>query len=272
MKTNKMNLQLFNDSEFFKNAFDEVYNVEDNGNNIDVQENAPESPVSEINVEEVEILSDEIEPVIEPSNEPTNDSITREELLEALQNMNANQEVQLDAETQQAVELMNYLKSNPQIIEAMSQVDPNAHQTLNNYVPNELTKKIEEFENFMVEQRYQSYVSDMKKKYSDYDENKVLEFAEKHDIVDLEVAYKALKADNAPTIDETTLRAKLEKEIREQILKEQQETAINTQSIIGTQGDIPQAKEEATLSLEEKRVARGLGISYDDYAKIRDNR
>lgn len=272
MKTNKMNLQLFNDSEFFKNAFDEVYNIEDNGNNIDIPENAPETPVSDNNEETIETSNEVEETVTEPSDEVKSDTLTREELLEALKSMNNPQEVEIDEETQQALELMNYLKANPNIIQAMSEVDPQAHQTLNSYVPNELSKKLEEIENFMVEQKYQSYVSEMKNKYEDYDADKVLEFAEKHDITNLEVAYKALKAESTPSFDEKAYRAKLEKEIREQIMKEQNQIANDTQTIIGTQGDVPQVKKEVSLTLAEKRVAQGLGMSFEEYASVRDNR
>ena len=70
------------------------------------------------------------------------------------------------------------------------------YKNLNNFVPDELTKKVKEMEDFIEEQRYEKYVNGLKNKYSDFDEDKVLEYAEKHDVLNLEVAYKAMKAEN----------------------------------------------------------------------------
>ncbi|HSQ90151.1 hypothetical protein [Romboutsia sp.] len=284
MKINKMNLQLFGHvdygtSDFFTQAFSEMYTEGDNVNNTDTEvpseplgatESNPSNQVDEIPDEDIQSTPDVEET---PSDDTANQEVshlTREEMLEAIKA--TQQEPVLDEETQQALELMSYLKENPHLIQAMREINPDAHQTLNNYVPDEMTKKIQQFEEFMIEQQYQAVVKDMQTKYPDYDADKVLEFAEKHEINDLEVAYKALRADDKPSIDVETERAKIREEIRAEILKELKETETNTSSIVGTGGTVPQVQNSDVLSHQEKKVAMAMGMSPTEYAKWRDGK
>lgn len=277
----KFDLQLFADSEFFKKAFDEMYTPDENDynaehtdedNNSDTTPEDVEEPESASNEEPELIVEDKI-PTVENGASASDTSLTREEMLEAIK---ASQEKpKLDDETKQAVELMNFLKKNPHLIEAMQSVDPQGYQTLNNKIPDEMTKKMQEFEEFMVEQQYQTLVSTMKNKYSDYDADKVLNYADEKGITDLEVAYKALKADELtstkpPSVDE--IKAQLEKELREQIMAELKQDALNTQSIISQGDTVPPSQEEVALTQQENRVALALGIKPDEYAKWRDSK
>lgn len=285
MKRNRIiDLQLFGEgytdygtSNFFKQTFEEMYTPKEIDNNTTTEapsegvqepESVPIEDVVEIPAEVTETAPIPQESTPTPPNESPS-QLTREEMLEAIKA--TQQAPALDEETQQALELMAYLKENPHLINAMREVNPDAHQQLNTYVPDEMTKKLQEFEEFMIEQQYQGVVRDMKTKYSDYDESKVLEFAEEHSITDLEVAYKALKADSTPTFDETAMRNKLREELKAELMQELKQTASNTSTIVGSMGDTPPVQNEVVVSQQEKKVARMMGMSADDYAKWRDN-
>ena len=279
MKINKMNLQLFGytdygTSDFFTQTFAEMYTPDENDNNtvtevpsegVGEPESVPEETPEEIPEQVIETPSNPSEDVTTPSTP----QLTKEELIEA---MRASQQPVYDEETQQALELMAYLKENPHLINAMREVNPEAYQQMNNYVPDEMTKKMQQFEEFMVEQQYQSVVKNMESKYSDYDADKVLAFAEEHGLSDLEVAYKAIKADNAPTFDVATERAKLREELKAELMAELKQDASNTSSIVGSTGATPPVQTETVISHQEKKVAQAMGMTVDDYAKWRDGK
>ena len=129
-----------------------------------------------------------------------------------------------------------------------------------------LTKKVKEMEEFIEEQRYNQYVTGLKNKYSDFDEDKVLEYAERHDVLDLEIAYKAMKADSVkePNIEE--LRA----QIKAELLEELKQNSLSTQSIVGGLSQKPIKQDETvSLSNREQRIARAMGMSANEYAKWR---
>ena len=121
-------------------------------------------------------------------------------------------------------------------------------------------------ESYIEEQRYNEYVRGLKDKYTDFDEDKVLEYAEKHDVLDLEVAYKALKSETIkePNMDE------LRKQIREEILAELKQNSLSTQSIVGGINQKPiNSDDEVSLNAREQRIARAMGMSPTEYAKWR---
>ena len=86
----------------------------------------------------------------------------------------------------------------------MRDVDVEGYSTLNNYVPDEVTKRLQQMEDYIQEQQYNAYIKELQDKYRYFDEDKVLEYAGKHEVLDLEVAYKAMKSDSIkePNIDE----------------------------------------------------------------------
>ena len=280
MKTiNKMNLQLFayedyGTSDFFTQTFNEMYTPVENDNNTST-EGATEvidAPVSDSIETPEEIPNEVIETPSTPPEEviPTvTPQLTKEELIEA---MRASQEPVVNEETQQALELMAYLKENPHLISAMREVNPGAHQQLNNYVPDEQTKKMQQFEEFMIEQQYQKVIDVMKTKYADFDEEKVVGFAEQHEISDLDIAYKALKAEVTPSFDVVAERNKLREELKAELLAELKQDASSTSSIVGTGGSVPPVQTEVIISKQEKKVAKAMNMTTEDYAKWRDGK
>ena len=174
MKICKMNLQMFgmnDDRDFFTSAFNEAYSITDN---TEAPSEPIEEPVSD-SVEEVEEKPVETTP--EPYN-PNDEELRRlyEERFGKEEEPQQEASPVYDEETQSALELYKYLEQNPHLVQAMRNVDVEGYKELNNFVPDELTKKVKEMEEFIEEQRYNSYVSGLKNKYSDFDEDKVLEY------------------------------------------------------------------------------------------------
>lgn len=281
MISKKINLQLFSytdygTSDFFNQAFqeanEETSNNSESGYNIDTDTSSEgvEATESGSSEEVDEIPTDTIETQPEVVQADTSNTLTREEMLEAIR---ATQEKpELDEETKQAIELMNYLKENPQLVEAMRGIDPQAHQDLTSYVPDEMRTKIQQFEEFMIEQQYQQVVNDMKSKYEDYDAEKVLEYAEAHELTDLEIAYKALKAETAPKLDIEAEKARLREELKKELMEELKQTVSDTSTIVTSNGSVPPVQKESVLSHQEQKVAEAMGLSKEEYAKWRDGK
>lgn len=266
MKKCNMNLCMFgmsDDRDFFTSAFNEAYNITDN---TEAPSDVVEEPVSpsDETVEETPVKKEET-----PYN-PNDEELRR--LYEERFGKDDEEEDEedntpvYDEETQSALELYKYLEQNPHLVQAMRNVDVEGYKNLNNFVPDELTKKVKEMEEFIEEQRYNQYVSGLKNKYSDFDEDKVLEYAEKHDVLNLEVAYKAMKVDSIkePNMDE------LRKQIKEELLNELKQNSLETQSIVGGISQKPIKQDDTVnLSSREQRIAKAMGISPSEYAKWR---
>ena len=264
MKICKMNLQMFgtnDDRDFFTSAFNEAYSITDN---TEAPSDAVEEPVSD-SVDEVEETP--VEDVKEPYN-PNDDELRRlyEERFGKEEEPQEAASPVYDEETQSALELYKYLEQNPHLVQAMRDVDVEGYKNLNNFVPDELTKKVKEMEEFIEEQRYNSYITGLKGKYSDFDEDKVLEYAEKHDVLNLEVAYKAMKTDSVkePNMEE------LRKQIKEELLNELKQNSLETQSIVGGVSQKPINQDESVrLSSREERIAKAMGMTPSEYNKWR---
>ena len=263
MKICKMNLQMFSmndDRDFFTSAFNEAYSITEN---TEAPSDAIEEPVSN-SVEEVEETL--VEDVKEPYN-PNDEELRRlyEERFGKEEETQEEASPVYDEETQSALELYKYLEQNPHLVQAMRDVDVEGYKNLNNFVPDELTKRVKEMEEFIEEQRYNSYVSELKNKYSDFDEDKVLEYAEKHDVLNLEVAYKAMKADSIkePNIEE------LRKQIKEELLNELKQNSLETQSIVGGVSQKPINQDESVRLSSRERIAKAMGMTPSEYNKWR---
>ena len=264
MKVCKMNLCMFSmddDRDFFTSAFNEAYSITDN---TETPSEPVEEPVSDSN-EEVEETPVEKE---ETPYNPNDEELRRlyEERFGVQEKDEEDDTPVYDEETQSALELYKYLEQNPHLVQAMRNVDMEGYKNLNNFVPDELTKKVKEMEDFIEEQRYEKYVNGLKNKYSDFDEDKVLEYAEKHDVLNLEVAYKAMKAENVKEPDIEELR----KQIKEELLNELKQNSLETQSIVGGVSQKPINQDESVrLSSREERIAKAMGMTPSEYNKWR---
>lgn len=261
-----MDLTFFGNSEkdFFTNAFEEAYNIGEVESEVtDTPSDAPESIESVPNEEVEQIPTKEEETPTELSKEEI--KALYEKHYGNSQKEQAKDEPVLDEQTQSALELYKYLEENPHLVQAMRDVDVNGYQQLNSFVPDEVTKKVQELEEYIQEQKYNAYVNELKTKYNDFDEDKVLQYAEEHEVYDLEIAYKALKADSVKEPDIDTLKA----QIREELLAELKQNSLSTQSIVGSVNQKPINQTEVSLSNREQRIARAMGMSNEEYAKWR---
>lgn len=264
----KIDLSMFGDKDFFTQAFEEAYPITQNeeipeGTEEPTDETKPEDNQVEDEVKDPEptqptLSDDELKRLYEEKFGKQETHVEKEEKEE--------KEVELDEETKSALELYKYLESNPHLVQAMKDVDIDGYQQLNTFVPDEITKKLNELESFKQEYEYNMYIKELQSKYNDFDEDKVLEYAEKNDVLNLEVAYKALKAESVkePNVEE------LREQIKKELLEELKNNSINTQSIVGGISQKPITQDdEVSLTAREMRIAKAMGVSPKEYAKWR---
>ena len=277
----KFKLNRFFDKNFFDNAYESAYTITDENTENDNTENTEETPSdNSSNEEEVETPQEQpqeeekpttihIEGIGELTPEQIKDLYSKANTVEEPQKIEKPQEEpQYSQDVQDALELYKYLESNPQLIAQLQQTNPQAYQDLTQRVPDETTKRLRELEEYVEEQRYNNYISELKGKFSDFDEDKVLEYAEKHDVTDLEVAYKAMKAETVKPTDMEALTKQIREQVKQELMEELKNNSLNTQSIISSSDEPNMGNEkEVTLSPQERRVARGLGMSDEEYAK-----
>ena len=258
----KINLKMFgNEKDFFTNAFNEAYNI---GEGVSEPVEATES----VSVDENDQTPNEtIQNAPEVTDEPTRE-LSKEEIKE-LYTKHFGEEIkepEYDEETKSAIELYKYLEQNSHLVQAMRDLDAKGYQELNKYIPDEITKELNELKDFKAELEYKEYIRSLKDKYSDFDEDEVLEYAEKVDVLNLEVAYKAMKSEKVkePNYEEIYEKAKAE------LLNELKQNSINTQTLVGGINQKPINNENETrLSGREERIARAMGMSPSEYAKWR---
>lgn len=168
-------------------------------------------------------------------------------------------------ETKEAVELYEYLKSNPHIAQ---QIQENGGEVPDRIDPS--LAKVKELENKMYDMMLEREVETLQSKYDDFEVREVLELANEKGIVNLEDAYHLLKA-NKPSSQETLYVDKVKEELRKEILRELSEERDSTQTIISTnsQSSLPNVN-LPQISKQELSVARNMGLSEKEYIKWRD--
>lgn len=171
-------------------------------------------------------------------------------------------------EAQQAIELYNYLRANPHIAERLKEVDnDNIRRTADSFNP--AMRKIEELEAKLAEDALEKEISDLKQRYPDFDEIKVLTQADKLGITDLEFVYKGLRDDvKKEEINMEDIKKQIADEIRKQIQEELKANADSTQTII-TNNDMPPQK-QINISPQEHNIAVNMGMSDEEYVEWRD--
>ncbi len=263
----RIDLQIFTESEkdFFTNAFNEAYNI---GEEESASEGTPEPPQEPESVPD-EPSVEEPAKTEEPPKEPSKDEIKEmyEKYFGKPEPTHQEKEPEYPEEVQTALELYKYLESNPHLVEAMRGVDQEGYEKLQESVPDDVHRKLSELEDYVQEQKYNQYISELKSKFDDFDEDKVLEYAEEHEVYDLEVAYKAMKSEEKPETNLDELREQIRKEIKEELLKELKENSQSTNSIIGGSAPAPATDNEVKLTAKEARVARGMGLTPTEYAQ-----
>lgn len=156
---------------------------------------------------------------------------------------------------QEAQKLYDFLQENPHLVDVMAEAYQNGGG--NGQTPALTTQVQQQLE--MVHQQLANIELDkeilgLKNKYPDFDEEKVIKFAANNGLTNLDIAYKALKADMV-TKDS----------VKEQVLKELQENNEATRALIGNYGN--DGATSNGLTSQEKAYAKKLDMTEEEYLK-----
>lgn len=162
-------------------------------------------------------------------------------------------------EAEQAIQLYEYLRANPHVARKLYE-DDDTKPVVDQKTFDPIYQEIEVIKTKMAEKELVQEINELKQKYPDFDEVKVLNEANKRGITDLEFVYKATR--EATPMDETALA----KKIREQIIEDLKKNAANTTTIVGA-GDAPPQANTVQLTDAQKRVAQAMGMTEEEYAK-----
>lgn len=170
-------------------------------------------------------------------------------------------------EVQDAVTLFEQLKTNPDLIKQLApttQVPPSLDPS---------QSKIMELESKVYDMMIEREIATLQSKYPDFEIREVAQIAQEKNLTNLEDAYFIAKSRKQPA--ESVDKSTLEKQLREQIMREMEAEKSATQTIISTHGNpAPITDNTPALNDDEKKVARmmfrGEKDPYAVYAKWRD--
>lgn len=165
-------------------------------------------------------------------------------------------------ELAEAVEVFNYLKENPQIVQALQAIDEQG------VVDKGVMQKTSP-ESAMMKQLYYNQKSmevdmqldKLRDKYGEFDAVEVLNMAAQLKTEDLEHAYKLVNYDKI-AVDQQ----KLKEQVKAELKAELEQNRLKTQTIVSAPSSQMQPNLN-TLTPEEVRVATGMGLSAEDYSK-----
>lgn len=166
-------------------------------------------------------------------------------------------------EVDEAVVLYEHLKKNPQLAGQLLQTN----ELPPNLDPTQL--KVTQLEEKLYDMMLEKEIDSLSSRYSDFDVREVLELAHNKNITNLEDAYhlaKSYKATQQPVDIE-----KLKEQIRKDTIAELEQERKSTQSIITSNGTTQIVQDNSPkLSDAERKVAKMMRLSDDDYIKWRD--
>lgn len=164
-------------------------------------------------------------------------------------------------EAEQALALMEQLKTNPQAIESLKQNIPAVGQL------DPTVQALRQMQDQIYDLKLENEIKTLQGKYADFEVLDVLKVAQENQMDNLEKAYKLWKSESQP---QTTNIEQLKAQIRQELLKEFGVKDEALETTITTGGAPPQVNEGPKLSAAEKRVAYNLKMSEAEYAKWRD--
>lgn len=164
-------------------------------------------------------------------------------------------------EAQDALELYNYLRENPQMVNALMQMDNGANQQVIQRATPEASM-MQQIIHTQKAMEIEMKLNELKGKYgNDIDEVALFQKANQLKTNDLEFVYKALQYDN--------LLAERQQAEQNAANSLQAEIAANKKAVSTIvspkQGNV--VKQSPSLSSDEKRVAALMGLSEADYLK-----
>lgn len=240
-----------------------------------LEEEIVEETVETTEVEEAEVPTDEeiVEEVVEdtaPSTPQTYNVNGQDLTIEELQTGYMRQQdyiaqrEELNAlreQNKQALELVEYLRKNPNLANKLLEEDNVDNNAVN--VVNPLTERIEKLERERYVERMNNQIEMLKMKYKDFNEVDVLNKAVQMNTPDLEFVYHGMRGAKIDDI--------IAQQVKEQLAKAQEDMVKNTQAtrtVVGKTSDVEPTTTH-NLTQQEMRVADLMGISYEEYAKYK---
>lgn len=160
----------------------------------------------------------------------------------------------------EAVELFDYLRSNPHLIAKLKEIEETVDPTKINVATPEYGM-MRDLARQQKSMELDLKMNSLKEKYGDIDEIAVYSKATELKTDDLEFVWKGIMADN---FDERSIIERAKSEIQAEIQKNKKATS----TIVGTkQSTNNMAKPIRTLSDAERRVAEGMGLTDAEYLK-----
>lgn len=165
-------------------------------------------------------------------------------------------------ELSEAVEVFNYLRENPQIVQALQQIDEQG--VVNQSVMGKTTPENAIIKELFYNQKSMELdmqLTRLKDKYGEFDAVELLNTATALKTDDLEKAYKVANFDKIAS-NEKAILEKAKAELKAELEHNKQAT----QTIV-TLPSTPVRPTTSTLTPEELRVATGMGVSAEEYVK-----
>lgn len=128
--------------------------------------------------------------------------------------------------------------------------------------PNELEARLIQLEESIADKELDNMITDLKNKYPDFDEVKVLNTAYEKGLTDLEFVYKSLR--ETQPVDVNSLK----EQIRQEVLKEIEQNKLGTTTIIAN-GNAPVQNKQISLTSQELAIATELGLTPDEYLEYK---
>ena len=166
----------------------------------------------------------------------------------------------LREENKQALELVDYIKKNPEVAQRLMS-EENVPSNISNSI-NPAMERIEKLEKQLYMKEMDATLNGLKMKYPDFNEIEVLNKAVQLNTRDLEFVYHGMRGANMDNI--------IAQKVKEQLAQATQEMAKNSQStrtVVGNSKHSEVATTTHNLTKQQMRVADMMGISYEDYAK-----
>lgn len=172
-------------------------------------------------------------------------------------------------ENEEAIELLTYLRANPQIAQAMLDKDGADSSSLSTVNPD--SEKVKKLESDLYDMRVEREIETLQRKYPDFEVVDVLNTAQEKGFASLEDAYlytRGARQDAAPAakVDAITEREK----IKAEIMKELSEKSVDTSTIVSDSSlPVTPIKPTITLSAQEDAVRKKMGLSTEEWLKWR---
>ena len=175
-------------------------------------------------------------------------------------------------EAEDALELYSYLKANPELANKLKESDEaTAEDKAKLTKVDPIYAEIEALKSKNIQMELDREIQTLSQKYPDFDEVKVLSEAYTRKIDDLEFVYKALREESKKDepIDVEKIKAEAIAEAKKQLMaeieKDKEDTTVSV--ITSNQDTPPDVGSNVELTASQKRVAKMMGLSEEEYMK-----